>query len=182
MPASSDTPQNAGPSPAAGTGTSDDLNRRRAERYPFTAAAEVTEIASRTRVVGRSSDLGPGGCYVDTLSPFPEGTVVLVTLAREGRKLEAQASVVYAHTSMGLGLACQNLAPAQSEILNSWMAELRGEPVNDPSTPEIELAVEAPVAAAGDLRPALHELINLMVRKKLLSDNEKAALLRLLSS
>ena len=44
-------------------------------RYPFTAAAEIFELRSQTRVTGRCSDLGAGGCYIDTLSPFAVGAV-----------------------------------------------------------------------------------------------------------
>src|SRR5579863_409824 len=61
-----------------GPAKSGDPERRTQARYPFTAAAEVYDVHSQTRVTGRCSDLGLGGCYVDTLSPLVLGTVVRV--------------------------------------------------------------------------------------------------------
>jgi len=73
---------------------------RRAFRY---AAAEVVELQSQTRVAGRSADLGPGGCYIDTMSPCPVGAVVRVRLESNMRQFEAIAVVTYALVSMGMG-------------------------------------------------------------------------------
>jgi PilZ domain len=67
--------------------------RRVHVRFPFTAAAEVHELPSQTRVTGRCSDLSPGGCYVDTLSPFVVGSAVRVHIERESREFEAAAIV-----------------------------------------------------------------------------------------
>ncbi len=55
--------------------------RRRSPRYPFIAEAEVTEIASDTKLNAKTSDLGTSGCFLDMLNTSPEGTEVRV-LAR----------------------------------------------------------------------------------------------------
>jgi len=73
-------------------------------RFPFTAAAEIYELHSQTRLTGRCSDLSSGGCYIDTLSPFAVGTTVRVRLERDLHEFEAAAVVAYAHVSMGMGL------------------------------------------------------------------------------
>lgn len=101
--------------------------RRQQVRYPFTAAAEVYVTHSQTRVTGRCSDLGPGGCYVDTLSPLVVGTVVRVRIERDMREFEATGVVAYAHVSMGMGLAFREVRPESDAILRSWIAELSGE-------------------------------------------------------
>jgi hypothetical protein len=49
----------------------DDSKERRAEtRYSVGAVAEGTAIKSQTRVSRRISDIGPGGCYFEVMSPF----------------------------------------------------------------------------------------------------------------
>jgi hypothetical protein len=54
--------------------------RRRNLRFPVVAMVEVIDIKSQAKVVGRTNDLGLGGCYVDSLSPFPAGTSVKLVI------------------------------------------------------------------------------------------------------
>src|SRR5579863_1057705 len=83
----------------------DPSERRRNVRFPFTAALEAVESKSGTKVSGRTSDLSLGGCYVDTLSPFPVGTEAKIRILREKESFEANAKVVYSAIGMGMGLA-----------------------------------------------------------------------------
>jgi hypothetical protein len=53
-------------------------NQRSVRRCPLVASAEVTDLHSGTRLSARISELGVGGCYVDALTPFPEGTLVTI--------------------------------------------------------------------------------------------------------
>ena len=151
--------------------------RRRMQRLPFTAAAEVVEMRSQARVTGRSADLGPGGCYVDTISPFPVGSVVRVRLERDLREFEAAAVVTYALVSMGMGMSFTEIKPEHQAVLRTWIAELSGEPLPDQGTPESSPEEGVPAGVA-HLRQVINELISLMVRKKLISENEAAGLLR----
>jgi hypothetical protein len=50
--------------------------RRSLRRCPLLASAEVTDLGSGALLLARTSELGLGGCYVDALNPFPEGTLV----------------------------------------------------------------------------------------------------------
>jgi hypothetical protein len=45
--------------------------RRSVRRCPLVASAEVTELGSGAQLKARTSELGLGGCYIDTLNPFP---------------------------------------------------------------------------------------------------------------
>jgi hypothetical protein len=151
--------------------------RRAGVRFPFTAAAEVSDVRSEARVVGRCSDLGSGGCYVDTLSPFSVGSAVRIRIERDLREFEAEATVTYAHVSMGMGLAFTEIKDEHQGVLRSWIADLSGE--QPPKLDAVPAGPEAgPLGAIENLRQVVNELINLMVRKKLLSENEAAALLR----
>jgi hypothetical protein len=165
--------------------------RRVQTRYPFTASADVYELRSQTRVNGRCSDLSAGGCYVDTLSPLPVGAVVRIRLVRDSRAFEAAAVITYAHTSMGMGLAFTGMKREDQEVLRSWIADLSGE-----QPPELAVSLEAPAPAPAplappspareteatetnaSLQPIVYELIALLMRKKLITENEGALLLR----
>jgi len=151
--------------------------RRRVVRYPFTAAAVILDLSSHARVAGRSSDLGLGGCYIDILSPFAVGSAVRVRLEREQKVFEAGATVMYAQVSFGMGLAFTEIKPEHQAVLQAWVAELSGE-----GLPEPEVAAAAPesgiLSTVLSLQQVLNELVNLMVRKKVISESEGVTLLR----
>ncbi len=151
--------------------------RRLTQRFPFTAAAEVIDLRSKARVTGRSSDLGLGGCYIDTLAPFPLGTMVQVRMERDLREFEAAGVVSYALVSMGMGLAFTEIKPEFQTVLETWIAELNGEKTTIPEMPSTN-AEQSMMTAIGNNRQVLNELINMLVRKKIISENEGAALLR----
>ncbi|MBZ5659362.1 MAG: PilZ domain-containing protein [Acidobacteriia bacterium] len=167
--------------------------RRIAQRFPCTAAAEVIDLKSKARVTGRSTDLGLGGCYVDTLAPFAVGATVQIRLERDKREMEATGVVTYALVSMGMGLSFTEIKPEHQAVLKAWIAELSGEKpaiIEDaPPAPEQEIQAailhdldpspeSGPAATAASNRQVLNELINLMVRKRLINEGEAAALLR----
>ena len=85
--------------------------RRTTTRYPFTATCDATEPKSHAKIIGRTSDLGRGGCYIDTIGPFPVGTVLVVRINREERTLTIEGKVAFAQPGMGMGLAFTKAAP-----------------------------------------------------------------------
>jgi PilZ domain len=101
-----------------------DFKPRAAKRCTMVASAEVTEIDSNTRLSARTSEIGIGGCYVDAMSPFPEGTVVQVRILRDQGVFEAKAKVVYCDSTMGMGLAFSEMAPEKRLLLEDWLAEI----------------------------------------------------------
>jgi hypothetical protein len=54
--------------------------RRVHPRYPFSAGAEIIDVSSGARLSARISDIGRGGCYADSISPFVLGKSVNVYL------------------------------------------------------------------------------------------------------
>ena len=95
-------------------------------RYPFTATAEIMDLRSNTRVTGRSSDLGLGGCYIDILSPFTVGSLVRAPGLEEG--LQAMATVTYAQQSFGMGLALRRSSEHQIVLQSYRRIDWRGAP------------------------------------------------------
>ena len=155
--------------------------RRVSVRFPFTAAAEVSELRSKARVAGRCSDLSIGGCYVDTLSPFPLGSAVRIRMETDNREFEADAVVAYAHPQMGMGLRFTGIKREHEEVLRSWIAELGGEqlaePAVSPAEPEPKPEGGA-IDAIENTRLVLNELITLLVRSKIITGNDGVRLLR----
>jgi hypothetical protein len=154
--------------------------RRRALRYPCAAAAEVYDLQSQTRLTGRCSDVSLGGCYVDTLAPLAVGSQVRVRIQRDLVEFEAEAVVSYAHVSMGMGLAFSKMKPEHQAVLRSWIAELSGGQVTGEATPPAGPAGDAQ-AEIDHLRQVLTDVIQLMIRKKILAADEAARILGQLS-
>ena len=155
---------------------------RKQARYPFSVAADIHDLRSQARISGRCSDLSSGGCYIDTLSPFAAGAYVKIRLERDGREFVATAVVVYAHASMGMGLAFTEMKREHWDVLRSWIAELSGEQPPDPVLAKTGVPApepEAPTAdTAASLRLVLNELIYLLVRKRIITESEASGLLR----
>ena len=151
--------------------------RRSQVRFAFTAAAEVYDVRSRTSVNGRCSDLGGGGCYIDTLSPFAVGAQVKVRIDRDNRRFEAEALVAYAHVQMGMGLAFTAVKPEHLDVLRAWISGLSGGKRIDPPAPVAK--PEAPeVEGDASTRSVMSELITLLVHKRIITENEASELLR----
>ena len=95
-------------------------------RCLLVASAEVTELdsGSNARLTARTSEVGLGGCYIDTLNPFTEGTSVRLRILRDTGVFETSAKVVYTDRGCGMGLAFSEMPPSQRSLLESWLAEL----------------------------------------------------------
>jgi c-di-GMP-binding flagellar brake protein YcgR len=98
--------------------------RRRAPRYPIIADAEVTEIASETKLSARTSDLSLGGCFLDMLNPSPEGTEIAVRISHADTTFTARGKVVFLFPNMGMGVMFTNVPASQQAILEKWLEEL----------------------------------------------------------
>jgi hypothetical protein len=101
--------------------------QRAVRRCPLVASAEVIEPQSGTRLSARTSEVGLGGCYIDALNPFPEGTEVQLKILRDQGVFEARARVVYCHPSSGMGLAFTEIGVDQRSVLEAWLVEIVSE-------------------------------------------------------
>jgi len=152
-------------------------DRRTDVRYPFIAAAEIYDAHTKTSVSGRCSDLGVGGCYIDTFLQFPVGSLVVVRIARDNQDFQADAVVAYSHLQLGMGLTFTEIARDHQRILSSWIAKLAGE---SPAGPEDAASGPESIAKSGDsgVRFVMNELITLLVRRKTISETEGSELLK----
>jgi hypothetical protein len=142
--------------------------RRSGVRYGITADTEVEEPRTQAKVMGRTADLGLGGCYVDSLTTFPAGTEVSVRINREGQTFEANARVLYGKPGMGMGMAFLEVADEEKIRLEHWISELsRGAGVA-PMKP-VPVAIKEREGIEGAV---LGQLIKLLMRKGILSQSE----------
>jgi hypothetical protein len=97
--------------------------RRRSLRYPFFAAAELTEPTSGARLMASTSDLGSNGCYLDTINPLPQGTVIRIQITYQGQVFVAGGVVAHSHPNMGMGVKFIALESGCSVLLETWLHE-----------------------------------------------------------
>jgi len=154
--------------------------RRAHARYPFSAGVETVEMRSGARLHGRISDIGRGGCYVDSISPFAVGAELKVLIIKDANSFAAQARVVYSITGMGMGVMFTAIEPEQRWMLEKWLAELRGESsaVEQPKNADLVLPGETAKSANSGQTFVLNELIVALMLKRVLTDAEGKALLQ----
>jgi len=155
-------------------------DRRISMRYQFTAAAEVVEHSTGARFSTRTTDLGPGGCFVDTLVPFPVGSNIRVALHKGKNTFETEGTVVYAQSGLGMGLAFQDLNAEEAAALRDWLAEVTKEKESAYEilrTAQPESTPSAFSTLRGMDKAMMVRMIHLLVGKGLLTESEGSAVL-----
>lgn len=97
------------------------VERRSAPRRTLVLAAEVTELSAGPKLGARTSDVSLTGCYFDTLNPVSKGSLVRIRLTHFDEAFEATARVIYVSPGLGMGVAFENVDPAQLSILERWL-------------------------------------------------------------
>jgi hypothetical protein len=156
------------------------VDLRSQPRFPVTAAATAVEETTGARIDARTTDLAVKGCYVDTMNPFPTGTAIQLRLTKGGSSFRAQAKVMYCHPGMGMGLLFTAAAPEQLLTLEKWIKEVRGEGPVETHGPEDE-RVWPGKRLKDEERYALEELLIVLMRKDLLTQEEGEPILRRLT-
>ena len=162
----------------------DSTDRRKTVRFTVSASADMVELLTRTRLSGRASDLGVGGCYIDTMTPFPLNTSLVVNLTSENHNVRAMAKVVYSRIGMGMGLAFAEITPTQRGNLTSWLRELGGDIPKDQPKEQTASETDPPLVQEAAIREtsantkrtgvleAVQELVSLLGTKKVLTEAE----------
>jgi hypothetical protein len=151
--------------------------RRTVDRHLFTAAADVVEQSSGARFSTRTTDLSPGGCFVDTMLPFEADSKVRVTIRNGKAQFEANGLVIYSQSGLGMGIAFDELDSEQRLTLKSWLADsnLPQQPVEDEAGPG---APKGTALAQRTHHAVLARLVQLMIHKGILSEAEGASILK----
>jgi len=162
---------------ATSNAATDTVDRRAAPRQHFVAEALIVEATSGVRLTARSCDLVSNGCYVDTLMPFPVGTLVRIRLKKEEIIVEANGNVVYQLPGLGMGIAFHDLTPEGRAAVDKWLSQLPGPaeslealmPPIDPHPPHVR-----------QRQPAAEfvELVQLLTQKGILTKAEVFGLVK----
>jgi len=69
---------------------------------------------------GQTSDLSESGCYIESIYPFPIGTVLEMSLQLEGTVL-ALGTVVTCDPQVGNGIKFNKMLPEDQELLHAYV-------------------------------------------------------------
>src|ERR1700690_281121 len=164
----------AGPHTMGAHSTVKEAERRGADRHSFTASADVIELSSGARFSTRTTDLGPGGCFVDTMTPFPVGAKVRVTVKKAKSDFQTEGTVEYSQSGLGMGIAFAELNADQRLALQEWLAELTGE---KQLLHDVPRAAKTSVFGHGMDHASLVRLVQLMISKGILTEAEGSSVL-----
>jgi PilZ domain len=114
--------------------------RRSGVRHSCTAAAEIMDLQTHTRINGRTYDIDRGGCFIDSVASFPVGSLVALRLTKDNQTFVGTAKVVFQQAGMGMSLAFTSAEPEQLWIIENW--------IGVPSMSEPELATSQAQAPA----------------------------------
>lgn len=95
---------------------------RKSPRFPFIAAAQVTETRTEARLQARTSDISREGCYLDMLNPLPTGTRLKINVTHHNRQLDAVGRVVHSELNVGMGVQFEEIG--QRAVIDEWLSEL----------------------------------------------------------
>jgi len=99
---------------------SDRNDRREYRRLKVSVPVEIQIDAGGRRIRGDTADLSLGGCYIETVFPFPIGTDLAVQLSIETTVLIA-ATVVTCYPQVGNGIKFIRMLPEDREALKAFL-------------------------------------------------------------
>ena len=94
-------------------------DRRRQKRIHFIKEVEVTGVGVR-----RCSDLSTDGMYIETVHSVPVGSICDLQFKlhdSDEHLIKVQASVIYVHQGVGMGLSFVNLKPEDLERIKKFV-------------------------------------------------------------
>ncbi|HVA93433.1 MAG TPA: PilZ domain-containing protein [Candidatus Dormibacteraeota bacterium] len=95
--------------------------KREVPRYALSANVEVTELGTGTQTSGRVSEISRKGCYIKISDTLPVDTPVKIVIPRDTETFSTDGKIIYAQDGTGMGVAFQQTAPEQLEILDAWL-------------------------------------------------------------
>jgi PilZ domain len=78
------------------------------------------------------TDLSLGGCYVETESPFPERSGIILCLKAEDMEVQAEGMVRVMHPAYGMGIEFAARTPEQRAHVESFIGFLSSRPGTTP--------------------------------------------------
>jgi Tfp pilus assembly protein PilZ len=98
---------------------------RRAPRYVFGGAVEVTDLESGRMIIALARALSLYGCFIETDQSFGIGTKVMLKVTHSGSHFSTMAWVVD-QKSTGIGVEFTDIEPIDRSRLEDCLVELAG--------------------------------------------------------
>ena len=90
------------------------------------AFAEVTFDHNGVHLQGRINDLSPGGMYIDTINPLPEGSSISFQFSLpgdgSGTPIAGEGQVVWMVHMQGMGISFTRLSDDDRDRLNAYLS------------------------------------------------------------
>ena len=122
------------------------------------------------------TDLSLGGCYVETESPFPEQSGIVLRLKAEDIEVQAEGMVRVMHPGFGMGIEFASGTAEQRQQVHSFIEFLTGRPGTEPELLISPRSLAAGKAynepAAGETEDLEDPLLELLRGHHLLSQEE----------
>ena len=99
-------------------------NNRKNDRLRVNCPVQVTEKGVAAAVRCNMADISPGGCYIETVLPFPVSAELEITFSPLGFPVKVRGTVQYVHPQMGMGL---KFIWKDEEPFNRLLAQLEKE-------------------------------------------------------
>jgi hypothetical protein len=103
-------------------------DRRNLSRHACSLGAEVYRVDTTVPVRCSLSDIGSGGCYIETSEPFPEGTPVEIVVRTQDLKLCISGKVRSVNRGFGMGIQFNLRTDAQKQQVEQLIACAKAEP------------------------------------------------------
>jgi hypothetical protein len=160
------------------------IERRRFPRVSCRIEATVVDELGAMNLPVKVTDVSPGGCYVEMLTPLPVNASVGLTLDTSQGAVHARGKVVTAQSGMGMGVAFTALSTADFERLKEIASpvELPAEreptkprpPVAAPPSSNGARATERALQVAPSTQEVLESILRILLRKGIVSEEEMA--------
>jgi len=95
--------------------------RRKADRYKISVGIQILDEAENLIMETSTSDVGVGGCYVETNAPLKGGTRLKVLLCVGKEKLQTSGIVRATYPGVGMGIEFLDLGWKQTEQLYKFL-------------------------------------------------------------
>jgi hypothetical protein len=100
--------------------------RRKHPRYPCTGGVEIRQSENGPPTWGNLSDISLTGCYVETVSTLPQGSMPTFHLRTHNLEVKGRAVVKTSHHGVGMGIAFLHLNQEYQQNLEFLLGMLAG--------------------------------------------------------
>jgi PilZ domain len=149
--------------------------RRRYPRYRCTGTVQVSRDGGGPALWMTLTDIGLGGCYVETLSPLPLNTNVGLLISVEEMSIRGRGKVRTSHPTVGNGIAFTQM-PAEDwrrlQELAARLAATRARQAKAPAPAPVAAPAPAAAAPSAETIPSLEALLLLLEKKGVLTREE----------